>query len=293
VDDFHIDPELIPARTPGPLGHQDAADPNTVAVLGDTPGSLGILDRADPNLLLIPPLNFQRSAEYRAFEDKVLQQHIHRTERRGRHRAPDIPEADLEVVEGKYKLRKGAAKKCRALLAKARADLASEKAEMLNKPEKERRAEEQKMTLKGQNPVTRVESIGITSAYRSFEYDSGLWHKYERQKYYPINYSHLVHLSCWEGGQYGWAAVESLVKFISKRKAAPGFSNHTNGIAVDFFTEEAGKIFQAETGLSNQALAGLNRNWEKTWFYRWLERHKAEYGIERIRTEAWHWEFRK
>jgi hypothetical protein len=37
---------LVPARTPGPLGINDAADPNARAAPGDTPGALGINDAA-------------------------------------------------------------------------------------------------------------------------------------------------------------------------------------------------------------------------------------------------------
>jgi hypothetical protein len=37
---------LVPARTPGPLGVNDAADPNVRAAPGDTPGALGINDAA-------------------------------------------------------------------------------------------------------------------------------------------------------------------------------------------------------------------------------------------------------
>ncbi len=37
---------LVPARTPGPLGVNDAADPNARAAPGDTPGALGINDAA-------------------------------------------------------------------------------------------------------------------------------------------------------------------------------------------------------------------------------------------------------
>lgn len=40
----------IPARTPGPLGYLDQADPNSSALLGDTPGPLGLNDWADPNM---------------------------------------------------------------------------------------------------------------------------------------------------------------------------------------------------------------------------------------------------
>lgn len=40
----------VPARTPGPLGFNDAADPNVTTRLGDTPGPLGMNDYADPTL---------------------------------------------------------------------------------------------------------------------------------------------------------------------------------------------------------------------------------------------------
>jgi hypothetical protein len=42
------DPSLMctPARTPGPLGVNDAADPDAFALKGDSPGSLGINDHA-------------------------------------------------------------------------------------------------------------------------------------------------------------------------------------------------------------------------------------------------------
>jgi Bacterial toxin homologue of phage lysozyme, C-term len=43
-------PLAVPARTPGPLGKNDAADPTVTARLGDTPGSLGVKDHADPSL---------------------------------------------------------------------------------------------------------------------------------------------------------------------------------------------------------------------------------------------------
>jgi len=40
----------IPARTPGPMGYNDQADPNVCTLLGDTPGPLGSMDYADPSL---------------------------------------------------------------------------------------------------------------------------------------------------------------------------------------------------------------------------------------------------
>jgi len=87
----------------------------------------------------------------------------------------------------------------------------------------------------------------------------------------------------------GSRAVEMLVDFIAHRKAAPGYSNHSHGIAVDFSTVEGGHTLTPETGKSNKDLIRHNKRWEKSWLYRWLEAHQAEYGIERIPTGAWHW----
>jgi hypothetical protein len=46
------DDGYVPARTPGPLGVNDHADPNVAAYLGDTPGPMGIGDFADPDPIL-------------------------------------------------------------------------------------------------------------------------------------------------------------------------------------------------------------------------------------------------
>jgi hypothetical protein len=290
VDVLQLDPEFLPPRTPGPLGCLDGGDPDAAANLGDTPGPLGIGDYADPatRTMLIPPLNFHRVVAYQVFEEAVLEAHVKRASRR-RRRAAAIPQSELEEVEDHHKLLKGAAGKCRRLLKEARADLAKEKAEFLKMSKVDQLAEERKLKASGEVPATKVKSIGIASGYRSFEYDSALWHRYFQDKYYPVTYSERRRLSCWDGGEFGGKAVRMMVDFIRPRKAAPGFSNHTNGVAVDFFTEEGGHLHQANTS----HLSETNKRWEKTWLYRWLEKHKATYGIERIETEAWHWEFQK
>jgi GH24 family phage-related lysozyme (muramidase) len=43
---------VLPSRTPGSLGHNDVADPSTLAYLGDTPGPLGFTDAWDASLYL-------------------------------------------------------------------------------------------------------------------------------------------------------------------------------------------------------------------------------------------------
>jgi hypothetical protein len=239
---------------------------------------------------LLPPLMYEESAEFKAFEQDVLAAHVKRSSRR---KAPlaGIEEGKLEEVEKGHQLRKEAAKKCRELLKAARADLASEREALLKKPKADQDREQKEAHARGEVLVTQVVSIGITSGYRSFEHDSALWHRYFRKKYYPTLYPSLSRLNWWEGGLHGRKAVSDTVAFVGKRKAAPGFSNHTNGIAVDFFTVEGGKTLQAETGHGNKDLKRLNARWEKSWLYRWLDKHRKEYGVHRILTEAWHWEF--
>jgi hypothetical protein len=98
----------------------------------------------------------------------------------------------------------------------------------------------------------------------------------------------LRHLSCWDGGEYGGQAVRLMVNNISPLKAAPGFSNHSRGIAVDFFSVESGVLVQARVGAHVDA---VNKRFEQSWLYHWLKKHEKTFGIHRIRTEAWHWEF--
>ncbi|QWV97210.1 glycoside hydrolase family 104 protein [Geomonas nitrogeniifigens] len=50
----HRDPFQRPSLTPGPLGHNDAASPDTPrSFVGDTPGPLGVNDHAEPNPRLL------------------------------------------------------------------------------------------------------------------------------------------------------------------------------------------------------------------------------------------------
>lgn len=64
-------------------------------------------------------------------------------------------------------------------------------------------------------------------------------------------------------------------KIAFPRKAPPGFSNHSDGRAVDFVTTQAGIRYGASTP---QRAA-----WRRTWLHAWLLRHAAEY-----RFHHWH-----
>lgn len=221
------------------------------------------------------------TAEFAAFEQTVLNTHIVRSELRRHHSAAsEIPPGELELVdkegEKEFKLRSGVAGRCRSLLHEVRDKLNNDK--------------------QAGDPVARtVTRIGLTSAYRGPAYDEGLWRNYFRTKYYRANLSKIVAKSKFTAGsrQYDAVTMEAargLVEYIKDNKAAPGFSNHTHGIAVDFVTVQGGRAYTADTGKNR---AKTNHDWEQTWFYKWLnlEATKRKYGIRRIESEAWHWEF--
>jgi LAS superfamily LD-carboxypeptidase LdcB len=67
-------------------------------------------------------------------------------------------------------------------------------------------------------------------------------------------------------------------------KAPPGFSNHTNGNAVDFGTTENGKQHTARKAQKTAPRI--------TWLYRWLVVHASAYGFRQLPTEEWPWDFR-
>ncbi|APR86248.1 Hypothetical protein A7982_11597 [Minicystis rosea] len=76
-----------------------------------------------------------------------------------------------------------------------------------------------------------------------------------------------------------------MVGHYSGRKAAPGFGNHTNGIAVDFVATQGGSTLGANVS--------QNRLWLASWFHQWLVAHAAaDFHFKPIATEAWHWEYR-
>src|SRR5689334_1323459 len=54
----HLRTQLVlPGRTPGSWGINDAGDPNRLSLLADTAGPLGVSDCGEPGRLIIPGLN--------------------------------------------------------------------------------------------------------------------------------------------------------------------------------------------------------------------------------------------
>lgn len=85
------------------------------------------------------------------------------------------------------------------------------------------------------------------------------------------------------GGRHGRAAVQLLARYISPRKAAPGFSNHSDGTAVDFVTTQDGRLYTDETS---------RELWRQTWLHPWLVANAATYRFNALASEEWHWDYR-
>jgi D-alanyl-D-alanine carboxypeptidase len=198
--------------------------------------------------------------EQTAFKQQVYSAHVASAQARGRVFHSDLPASQLAEVESGFRMRSDAAASCRDLLAQARADLATAK-------------------TAGDATATAATSIGIVSAYRSATDELGIW-----QSLFPAYYAATATArAAAQGGEHGPAAVQIMVNHYASRKAAPGFGNHTEGIAVDFTTVQGGVTLTASVA--------QNALWAASWLHQWLATHAANFHFTPLSTEAWHWEF--
>ncbi|MBP6848870.1 MAG: M15 family metallopeptidase, partial [Kofleriaceae bacterium] len=168
-----------------------------------------------------------------------------------------VAEEDLVQVEGKP-IRKDVVAPLGALLGALRAALAAG------------------TPVDGRAPKPGS-AIKIVSGYRSPSYDLGLWDQYFQ------NYLAQTEAARRKTGDpYGAAAVRLMVGYIGKRKAVPGHSNHTSGVAVDLQAIDGGR------GVPNSF--GNQRAWKRSWHYAWLKANAASFGFRNYPAEAWHWE---
>jgi hypothetical protein len=196
------------------------------------------------------------------FRRRVYEAQVKRALEEGRRRYLGLGANQLGVVEGEFRLRKDAAERCRLLLERAKSDL---------KREKER----------GNPEALRVSSFGVYSAYRSVEHDEAAW-RGAFNKHLRKTKDVRTRL---RGGEYGDAALEMMVIIMRRYKAAPGFSKHTGGTAVDFMT--------VEDGVRLTANSDQQAPWKRTWLHKWLVQNADRFSFNPLHTEAWHWDYRK
>lgn len=220
--------------------------------------------------------NWSSSTDQIAFRERVLAAHIKQTEKRKGQRAqPDLPDDQLGTIPGtKIKTRKDTAAAAGLLLSVANAALAAAQAS-------------------GDADALKLRSISVTSGYRSGTRQLNLWRRVFSAKggYYDKTEAKRQSLP---GGPHSDAAIAYLLRRkdsggfgIGGRIAAPGFSNHQGGIALDFLVNlQNGGTIKLDSQDKYRAI------WRRSWFHKWMKQNAAKYGFQPIPTEEWHWEYR-
>jgi LAS superfamily LD-carboxypeptidase LdcB len=191
--------------------------------------------------------------ELMAFMRAVYQRHLARS--KGAF-VDTLPASSLSVIEGNHRAQSRAAQEAVRLLAAARADLRTAG----------RDAREQ---------------IGITSAYRSAQRQFEIWQGKGAggKRGFPYYYNATAQARRRFSDPHGPEAVAYLASVMAKWIAAPGYSNHQDGLAIDFGTGRAGA-------------RGLRKISANDWFHRWLVDNAARFGYRPYQQEPWHWVYR-
>ncbi|MBV9471204.1 MAG: M15 family metallopeptidase [Abitibacteriaceae bacterium] len=253
-----------------------------VALAGDARGKSAPLKENEDAAALVAPEKLTRDglspAAY-AFKQQVYRLHVERGVKSGRTRIFDLPASELALIPGtKIQMQRDAAKALGKLMAAAKVDLAYDLADTGHTPEIEvRRAR-----------ARRVQELGINNAYRSASHQFAIWNR-NFKGYYEATAEKRK--AC-VGGEHGLAAAELLRDYIGVRVAAPGFSNHQGGIAVDFALLLKPEPQQPEGHTELSASMAQADPWKESWFWNWLNRRAEEFGFIAYEPEPWHWEYK-
>jgi LAS superfamily LD-carboxypeptidase LdcB len=220
------------------------------------------------------------SPEVYAFKKRVYNLHVARGIGAGRKRIYDLPADQLGIIAGTdIKMRSDAALQLSRLLEAARLDVDRDLASTgTDAPTILRRAR-----------ARQVRELGVGNAYRSASRQFGIWDS-NFQKYYEATSEKRRALP---GGEFGPEAAETLREYIGVRVAAPGFSNHQGGIAVDLALRLKPDPQEA-TAPAKELGASMTQidPWKESWFWNWLKVHAGEYGFVEYVPEPWHWEYK-
>ncbi|MBK7622543.1 MAG: S8 family serine peptidase [Kineosporiaceae bacterium] len=220
--------------------------------------------------------------EQEEFRARVLAAHIARTRAAKGAAQRDLRPDELADVPGTCRTRRGTttcvrtaavtAEAAGRLLAAANADLATAQ-------------------QAGHADALRTVRLTATSGYRGSDHQRRLWLGYFATKYYNRTRAARARLA---DGPHSDAAVQYLLRRkgdggygIGGRIAAPGYSNHQSGIAIDLWQERV-----RGQAIGNDSDDAARRRWRDSWFHGWLREHAATYGFQPLSTEEWHWEFR-
>ncbi|MET0454804.1 MAG: M15 family metallopeptidase [Mycobacterium sp.] len=207
-----------------------------------------------------------------AFRNRVMTAHLKRSKRAKGNPFPSRRPDELRDIPGTDKVR----------TLPATADSAGRLIAAANSALREARA-------RGDRDALSTERITATSGYRTTARQRARWLELF-PKYYNQSQAARERLA---GGPHSEAAVAHMIAGksdggfgIPARIAAPGYSNHENGIAVDFY--------QVRTPRLPNSTADHDRaKWRETWFYKWLtaEGNGRRFGFKQLVSEEWHWEY--
>ncbi|HEY3002748.1 MAG TPA: S8 family serine peptidase [Kribbellaceae bacterium] len=222
------------------------------------------------------------SAGQLEFRDRVLAAHLARSGRNGR-RPPqrDLRPDELDCVPGTVVTRNGRTRCVQTasettaavgrLLAAANADLAAAQ-----------RA--------GDEDALRTVRVTAVSGYRSSAEQRRLWLGYFAGDKGYYNRTRKARAAL-PDGPHSDQAVRYMLDAdsgfgLGARIAAPGYSNHQGGIAVDLWQERT-----AGNAVANSSTAAARKLWRDTWLHRWLTEHAAEHRFKQLASEEWHYEY--
>jgi monoamine oxidase len=232
-------------------------------------------DSADPN-------PWQGTAEQEDFRARVLAEHIARSRKARGAPQRDLRKDELSDIPGTcsttdgstacVQTKPGTAEAAGQLLKAANADLGAAR-------------------QRADADALRTVKLTATSGYRGSDTQQRLWLRYFATKYYKASYAARAKIS---DGPHSDAAVDYMLRSrgeggfgIPGRIAAPGYSNHQGGIAIDFWQERT-----KGNGIGNDSDDQSRCRWRQSWFHGWLRTHAAAFGFQPIATEEWHWEHR-
>src|SRR6266850_1649155 len=206
------------------------------------------------------------SPEQVDFRERVLKAHIALRSQGGRRKpATDLPQSALAKVPGTARwMRSDAAAAAGRMLADAGKALAEARAS-------------------GDADARRTRALGATSGYRSPKRQYELWREYF-PKYYAKTQAERAQVA---GGEHGDAARQIALQETAQWIAAPGFSNHNNGIAIDL-----AQIRMPGARIRNTSNASDLTRWRRSWFHKWLVANAESYGFSPYAKEPWHWEYK-
>lgn len=209
------------------------------------------------------------STEQLDFRERVLSAHIERSRKALGKRTPlrDLRDDELAAVAGTgIKMRSDAAGPAGRLIEAANVALKIAQAA-------------------GDASAMVTTRITANSGYRGRDYQRGLWLDYFRG-YYDDTRKAREKL---DAGPHSSQAVAYMINTfgLPDKIAAPGYSNHQAGIAIDLMQKRKGGH-----RVRNSSNPGWRETWRKTWFHQWLKEHAASFGFVPYRKEEWHWEYK-